>query len=74
MPTLVESLFGCRHKRTTFPITVNLGRHEDEADVQDTYIVCLDCGKEFGYDWTKMKLVPRSAASRRLTKIRSNAA
>jgi hypothetical protein len=22
-----------------------------------TYIVCLDCGKEFPYDWQKMKVV-----------------
>ncbi len=23
----------------------------------NTYVVCLDCGKEFAYDWQKMKKV-----------------
>ncbi len=22
-----------------------------------TYVVCLDCGKEFAYDWKQMKVV-----------------
>ena len=22
-----------------------------------TYVVCLDCGKEFAYDWQSMKVV-----------------
>ena len=25
-----------------------------------TYIVCLDCGKEFAYDWQQMKVVSGS--------------
>ncbi|HET9742748.1 MAG TPA: hypothetical protein VFQ00_08365 [Terriglobales bacterium] len=34
------------------------------ASVTGTYVVCLDCGKEFPYDWQEMKLVsatPRKA-------------
>jgi hypothetical protein len=27
------------------------------AAVTGTYVVCLDCGKEFPYDWAEMKMV-----------------
>lgn len=40
-------LFGCSHKQTTFPITPVRGA---------TYVACLDCGKEFAYDWTTMQV------------------
>jgi hypothetical protein len=23
-----------------------------------TYVVCLDCGREFSYDWLQMKVLP----------------
>ncbi len=50
-------VFGCRHKRRSFPITVRgkLGRATAAASVTGTYIVCLDCGREFPYDWSQMK-------------------
>jgi hypothetical protein len=38
------SVVGCRHRRTTFPLTVG-GR---------TYVCCLSCGREFEYDWQGM--------------------
>jgi hypothetical protein len=44
---LLAWLFRCRHKRMSKPITRNLR----------TYVVCLDCGSEFKYDWTNMKVV-----------------
>lgn len=43
---LLRWLFWCRHKRLTFPVTRNLR----------TYVVCLNCGEEFGYDWQEMKV------------------
>ena len=47
----VTSLFGCAHSRCTFPITlIESGRHSN------TYVVCLDCGREFDYDWERMKV------------------
>ena len=46
MNKLFDLLFGCWHKNYTFPIKSN-GLH---------YICCLDCGKEFDYDWNKMKV------------------
>lgn len=45
---LLEVLFGCSHKRTTFPRT-RAGR---------TYIVCLTCGKECEYSWQEMRKKP----------------
>jgi hypothetical protein len=54
---LVEVLFGCTHRRYTFPITTRNKRHSDAANVKGTYVVCLDCGKEFPYDWHQMKVM-----------------
>jgi hypothetical protein len=55
----VNSLFGCAHQHCTFPITA---KKKDAASSEGkppatTYIVCLDCGKEFPYDWQQMKVV-----------------
>ncbi len=52
-------LFGCSHRRTTFPMTPvrkksrMIGQEEPPAE---TYVVCLDCGKQFVYDWENMRL------------------
>jgi hypothetical protein len=55
----VDALFGCAHRHCTFPMTTKKpgtltseGKHST-----NTYIVCLDCGKEFPYDWQEMKMV-----------------
>ena len=49
-------LFGCWHRRCSFPITVRGKlRRRAAASVTGTYVVCLDCGREFPYDWDKMK-------------------
>lgn len=50
---LIDALFGCSHRRTTFPITP-IRRFGSRKKA--TYIVCLDCGKEFGYNWQQMKV------------------
>ena len=53
---LVTSLFGCSHRRTTFPITRGrklVGAHATQTPNR-TYVVCLDCGQEFSYDWKSM--------------------
>ena len=55
---LVDALFGCWHKNYSFPITTRRGqRRSPAASVTGTYVVCLDCGKEFAYDWQEMKVV-----------------
>ena len=46
---LVNVLFGCSHRKTTFPLTS--GRTFDH-----TYVVCLHCGTEFEYDWKAMRM------------------
>ena len=54
----VATLFGCAHQHCTFPITAKKqGAALPEGEsCRNTYIVCLDCGKEFSYDWQKMKV------------------
>ncbi len=54
MAYLLDVLFGCSHKNYTFPITMRGGRGAPR-----TYVVCLDCGKEFAYDWKEMKIIPK---------------
>lgn len=55
--SLFEFLFGCRHKRLSFPQSQRKGAAVKVAQITGTYVVCLDCGKEFPYDWTKMAIV-----------------
>ncbi len=58
---LVDALFGCWHKNYSFPITARRGqRRSPAAAVTGTYVVCLDCGKEFPYDWHEMKVVAQA--------------
>ena len=58
MASLLDILFGCSHKNVSFPITKRPGqRHSEAASLTGTYVACLDCGKEFAYDWQEMKIV-----------------
>lgn len=55
--SLLNSLFGCSHNRTTFPLTPSRRTQlSSEASRQGTYVVCLDCGKEFDYNWKEMRV------------------
>jgi len=55
---LTDLFFGCSHKNYSFPMTTRTGqRRSGAALATGTYIVCLDCGKEFAYDWKQMKVV-----------------
>ena len=59
---LVDAMFGCRHARYSFPITVRAGaRRTATAQRSGTYVACLDCGRELGYDWQEMKIVKSQA-------------
>lgn len=50
--TMMDLLFGCRHKRLTRPITpVNKAKQ-----TAATYVACLDCGRQFNYDASKMQM------------------
>lgn len=56
---LIDSLFGCSHKRITFPITINPSQRTKAGGSTGTYVVCLDCGGEFAYDWKEMRILGR---------------
>ena len=59
---LMDAMFGCRHARYSFPITVRAGfTSYPTAQRAGTYVACLDCGKEFRYDWQEMKIVGSQA-------------
>jgi hypothetical protein len=51
------ALCGCSHRKTTFPLTSGRG-------LGRTYVVCLDCGAEFDYDWKTMRVGARVRAQR----------
>ena len=69
---LMDAMFGCRHARYSFPITIRSGSGRAAvARRTGTYVACLDCGKEFRYDWQEMKIVgsqARDAAPSLVTK------
>ena len=59
--SVINSLFGCSHNRTTFPITrgrksLSVAAAATSNAGNRTYVVCLDCGKEFAYDWQQMRV------------------
>ncbi len=55
---LMEAFFGCRHSRYSFPVTVRRAKHRPQAaTLTGTYVACLDCGKEFPYDWQEMRVI-----------------
>ncbi len=51
--SILNSLFGCSHARTTFPLTRD---RKGAAARTGMYVVCLDCGREFAYDWDEMRI------------------
>ena len=57
LANLVDALFGCWHRNVSFPLTVKRGHRSPAASLTGTYVVCLDCGKEFPYDWREMKVI-----------------
>jgi len=68
---LADRLFGCRHRKTTMPMTPRpdeVGRGGDGK----TYIVCLECGRRLAYDMKRQRgkrgggeAQPDAGASRR---------
>ncbi len=55
---LYDAVFGCRHTRYSFPVTIRRpGRRPQAAALTGTYVACLDCGKELAYDWQEMKVI-----------------
>ena len=61
--SLLNLIFRCAHKRLTRPVTPV---SKDQGPQGDTYVVCLDCGKQFSYDLKTMsvgKPLARSSAT-----------
>jgi hypothetical protein len=59
LQSLFDTLFGCSHQRTTFPLTParrGVGNLPSGTQRNGTYVTCLDCGKEFAYDWKAMRI------------------
>lgn len=62
MSSFLNLFFGCSHSRTTFPITptrrgaVAGSSYAGQPKRHNTYVVCLDCGKEFDYNWKEMRV------------------
>jgi hypothetical protein len=55
---VIDILFGCSHSNYSFPLTAKTGQRRSEAaSLTGTYVVCLDCGKEFAYDWQEMRVI-----------------
>jgi len=73
---VVDMFFGCWHKNYSFPITTRAGQRRSAAALPTgTYVVCLDCGKEFPYDWHEMRVVsPSSKPAAALAEVETRAA
>ena len=57
--SFLNKMLGCSHSHTTFPQTPsrkNAATQVPGATRNGTYIVCLDCGKEFAYNWSEMRM------------------
>jgi hypothetical protein len=56
---------GCRHRHTSLPFSAMPSRKKSNEEQWDrvlpsqtgVYVVCLDCGKRFEYDWSRMRMV-----------------
>ncbi len=59
--SLLNVLFRCSHKRLTRPVTPVSRAGEPHGT---TYVVCLDCGKQFSYDVKEMRIGRPIASSR----------
>jgi len=51
--SLYNAVFRCSHKRTSFP---QRPATKPGAPPAEMYVVCLDCGKRFHYDWEQMRM------------------
>jgi hypothetical protein len=73
---LLEALFGCRHSHYSFPVTIRRAKSRPQAAaLTGTYVVCLDCGKEFAYDWQEMQVITSPERHReRLAELAKHAA
>jgi hypothetical protein len=50
---LAKLLFGCRHRHMSLPMTLV---RKPGMPPSEGFVVCLDCGKRYVYDMSKMTL------------------
>jgi hypothetical protein len=60
--SLLELLFGCMHRRTTFP----QAPRRWPLPTGEAHVTCLECGREIRYDWNEMRAVDNSEVPMRL--------
>jgi hypothetical protein len=53
---LFSRLFGCKHRKHSFPFT-------DKDGLSGSYVVCFECGKHLSYDWSSMRITQERVAS-----------
>lgn len=53
---VIQLLFRCSHKRITLPMTPV---SKPGGPAGKPYVVCLDCGGQFAYDWKEMRMGER---------------
>jgi hypothetical protein len=54
--SLVNALFGCSHRRLSFPQTPIRRNGFPAPSEHGTYVTCLECGKELAYNWQEMRV------------------
>lgn len=60
MGALLSWVFdGCSHVKMSFPITRGGKNKQKKVDetLPQTYVVCLECGKELPYSWNEMRVM-----------------
>ena len=58
LETFFDLVYGCKPKNLSFPFSVKPGHRRCPAAMQTgTYVVCLNCDKEPGYDWSEMRMM-----------------
>ena len=62
--SFADALYGCSHRTTSFPMTLHgaVSGAGPQAAPSETYVVCLECGRHFAYDWATMRTTSRRAA------------
>ena len=63
MIEILARVFGCSHKRTTFPLSRTKTSEPVANSANVAYVVCLECGTEFDYNWQTMKIGKPAVAS-----------
>lgn len=67
LQVLVSLFPRCRHRKLGPLITLRPGvERSGVAALTGTYFVCVKCGKQFAYDWDRMKVIDPEPSRMRL--------